>query len=79
MAFLKVNDIPKIKFAHVFSADKYLNLIKATKNRIEISYVSSGNYSAEIDEKKQIAKHCFFHIASPHGHCSTRRVQSLSF
>ena len=51
MAFLKVNDIPKIKFAHVFSTDKYLNLIKATKNRIEISYVSSGNYSAEIDGK----------------------------
>lgn len=52
MSFIKINDLPKIKFAHIFSAEKYQNLIKAEKNRVEISYVSSGNFFAQINDKQ---------------------------
>ena len=52
MSFIKINDLPKIKFAHIFSAEKYRNLIKAEKNRVEISYVSSGNFFAQINDKQ---------------------------
>ena len=51
MKLLKVSSLPKIKFAHVFSAEKYTNLIKAEKNRVEISYVSSGSCCLKVDEK----------------------------
>lgn len=42
MPYIKINKIPKIRFAHVFGATEYKNTIPPEKNLIEISYVSEG-------------------------------------
>ena len=42
MPYIKINQLPKIRFAHVFGATEYKNSIPPEKNVIEISYVSEG-------------------------------------
>lgn len=42
MQYIKILSIPRLKFAHVFGADRYDNTLGKRKNFIEISYVKSG-------------------------------------
>ena len=42
MYCIEMKEIPKIEFAHVFSAREYAHVIAAQKGRIEISYISEG-------------------------------------
>lgn len=45
MKHIKITSLPSIRFAHIYSTPKYINVLPKAKNRIEISYISEGEIS----------------------------------
>ncbi|MCI8388555.1 MAG: helix-turn-helix transcriptional regulator [Clostridiales bacterium] len=50
--YIELASIPKLLFAHTFSADFYQADIRARPNRIEITYISAGGYHYNQNESE---------------------------
>lgn len=52
MYYVKINSLPTFRFAHVFSADSYVNSLPVSKSLIEISYYAEGGVNITAGEQK---------------------------
>ncbi|MBQ8320713.1 MAG: helix-turn-helix domain-containing protein [Clostridia bacterium] len=42
MRYIKIKSLPKIRFAHVFASEKYVNELPVQQNKIELCYIAKG-------------------------------------
>ena len=56
MNYFEIDSIPKIRFAHSYSNEKYTNLLKKRTGFIEISYIAEGSLTCMRDGQTFLAQ-----------------------
>ena len=52
--YITLNSIPRVRFAHVFGAEKYENSFLPAKDVIEITYISKGSFAFRAGGEERV-------------------------